>query len=120
MSRARGMVSYIRDEYGAYRCPFFFEIMIFSVCGVRQNFYVFTLYRKHDLDDRLFDCSLTSVAAMQADDVHASFLFVSDTNGQHQEWLGSTTTNRHGVGAFDFATVPGYDQLVSGLTHACG
>ena len=34
--------------------------------------------------------------------------------------MGSTTTNRHGVPAFDFATVSGCDQLVVGLTHACG
>ena len=29
------------------------------------------------------------------------------------------TTNRHGVAAFDFATVSGCDQLVVGPTHAC-
>ena len=31
-----------------------------------------------------------------------------------QEWMRSTTTNRHGVAAFDFATVSGCDQLVVG------
>ena len=54
------------------------------------------------------------------DVVRASFLFVGDLNGHHQEWLGSTTTNRHGVAAFDFATVSGCDKLVVGPTHACG
>ena len=39
-------------------------------------------------------------------------------NGHHQEWLGSTTTYRHGVAAFDFATVSGCDRLVVGPTHA--
>ena len=34
--------------------------------------------------------------------------------------MGSATTNRHGVAAFGFATVSGYDQLVVGLTHARG
>ena len=34
--------------------------------------------------------------------------------------MGSTTTNRHGVAAFDFATVFGCDQLVVGPTHARG
>ena len=35
--------------------------------------------------------------------------------------MGSTTTNRQGVAAFDFATVSGCDQLVVRLTHAhCG
>ena len=57
-------------------------------------------------------------AAVQAEDVRASFLFVGDLNGHHQEWLGYTTTNRQGVAAFDFATVSGCDQLVIGLTHA--
>ena len=58
--------------------------------------------------------------AVQTVDVRASFLFVSDLNGHHQEWLGSTTKNRHGVAAFDFATVSGCDQLVVGPTHARG
>ena len=34
--------------------------------------------------------------------------------------MGSTTTNSHGVAAFDVATVSGCDQLVVGLTHARG
>ena len=57
------------------------------------------------------------MAAVQTENEHASFLFVGDLNGHHQEWLGSTTTNRHNVAAFDFATVSGYDQLVVGPTH---
>ena len=68
------------------------------------------------LDDRMFDCLLASMAAVQAEDVCASFLFVGDLNGHQQEWSGSTTTNRYGVVAFDFATVSGCDQLVVGPT----
>ena len=79
-----------------------------------------SLYRNPDLDDRILDCLLASMAAVQAEDVRASFLFVGDLNGHHQEWLGSTTTNRHGVEAFDFATVSGCDQLVVGPTYARG
>ena len=45
---------------------------------------------------------------------------MGDLNGHHQEWLGSKTTNRHGVAAFDCATVFGCDQLVVGPTHARG
>ena len=60
------------------------------------------------------------MTAEQAVDARASFLFVGDLNGHHQEWLGSTTTNRHGVPAFDYATVSGCDQLVIGPTHARG
>ena len=60
------------------------------------------------------------MAAVQAADACASFLFVGDLNGHHQEWLGSTTTNHHGVAALDFATVSGCDQPVTGPTHARG
>ena len=41
-------------------------------------------------------------------------MFVGDLNGHHREWLGSTTTNRHGVAAFDFATVFGCDHARGG------
>ena len=85
--------------------------MVFRICGARQN---------PDLFDWIFDCLLTSLAIVQAADVCASFLFVCDLNGNHQEWFGSTITNHHGVAAFDFATVPGCDHLVVGLTHPCG
>ena len=114
MPRARGMAAYVRDGYGAFRQPKFkcgcCEMLVFRVCGARQNFYVFSLYRNPDLDDRIYyDCLLTAMAAVQAADVRASFLFVGDLNGHHQEWLGSTTTNRHGVAALDVATVSGCD-----------
>ena len=45
---------------------------------------------------------------------------MGDLNGHHQEWLGTSTTNRHGVAALDFATVSGCDQLVFGPTCARG
>ena len=60
------------------------------------------------------------MAAVLEADARASFRVVGDLNGHHQEWLGSTTTNRHGVAAIDFATVSGCDQLVIGPTHARG
>ena len=60
------------------------------------------------------------MAAVQAEDIRASFLFVGDLNGHHQEWLGSTTTNRHGVAVVDFATVTGCDQFVVDPTHERG
>ena len=65
-------------------------------------------------------CLLAPMAAVQAENIHASFLFVGDLNGHHQEWLGSTTTNRHGVAPIDFATVSRCYQLVVGPTHGCG
>ena len=124
MPRARGMAAYVRDGYGAFRQPKFecgcCEILFFTVCGVRQNLFVNSIYHNPNLDDRIFDCLLASMAAVQAEDVRASFLFVGDLNGHHQVWLGSTTTNRHGVAAFDFSTVSGCDQLVVCPTHARG
>ena len=81
---------------------------------------MFSLYCNPDLDDWIFHCLLTSMAAVQAEDVRASFLFVGDLNGHHQEWLGSATANHHGVAAFNFATMSGCDQLVVGPTHAHG
>ena len=94
------------------------EMLVFRVCGARQNFYMFSLYHNPDLDDRIYDYLLTAIAAVQAADERASFLLVGNLNGHHQEWLGSTTTNGHGVEALDFATVSGYDQLVIGRTQA--
>ena len=76
-------------------------MLVFRVCGVRQN---------PDIDDQIFYCILASIAAVQAEDIRASFLFAGDLNGHHQEWSGSSTTNRHGVAAFDFSTVSGCDQ----------
>ena len=63
------------------------EILVFWVCGARQNFCVFSLYCNPDLDDRIYDCLLTAMAAVQAADARAWFLFVGDFNGYHQEWL---------------------------------
>ena len=70
-------------------------MLVFRACGMKQNLYVFNHYRNPVVDDRIFDCLLASMAALQTEDICASFLFVGDLNGHHQEWLGSTTTNRH-------------------------
>ena len=52
-------------------------MLVFMVCGVKQSLYVLSLYRNPDLDDCIFDCSLTSMAAVQAEDVRAlSYLWV--------------------------------------------
>ena len=49
LPRARGMATYVRDGNGAFSQPKFqcgcYEIVVFRVCGVRQNLYVFSLYR---------------------------------------------------------------------------
>ena len=75
MPRARGMAAYVRDGYGAFRQPKFecgcCEMLVFMVCGVRQKRYVYSLYRNPELDDRIFDCLLVSMAAVQAEDFRA-------------------------------------------------
>ena len=57
MPRARGIAAYFRDGYGAFCQPKFecgcCKMPIFRECGARQNFYVFSLYRNTDLDDRI-------------------------------------------------------------------
>ena len=120
--RARGMAAYVRDGYRAFHQPKFecgcCEMLVFRVCCARQKFYVFSLYRNADLDDLIYHCLLTAMAAVQAADARASSLFVGDLNGHHQEWLGSTTMNRRGVAALDFATMSGCDQLMIGPTLA--
>ena len=72
-------------------------MLVVRVRGLIQNFYVYSLYRNPDQDYRIYDCLLTSMAAVPAEDVRALFLFVGDLNGHHQEWLGSTTTDSYGV-----------------------
>ena len=54
------------------------------------------------------------MAAVQGVDICASFLFVGDLYGHHQEWLCSTTTNRNelqcGVVFFYFRVLFIYDS----------
>ena len=61
MPRAHVMAVYVRDGYGALRHKFecgCCEMLVLKVCGVRQNLYVYSLYRNPDLDDRIFGCLL--------------------------------------------------------------
>ena len=76
MPRARGMAAHVRGGCGAFRQPKFelgcCEMLVFRVCGVRQNVYMYSLYCNPDLDDRIFDYLLASMAAVMAEDVRAS------------------------------------------------
>ena len=92
------MAAYVRDGYGPIS-PTQVRVWLLrnariGICGVRQNLHVFSLYRNPDLDDLISYCLLTSMTVVQVEDMRASFLFVGDLNCRHQEWLGSTTTNR--------------------------
>ena len=57
LHRARGMAAYVRDQYGAFHQPKFecgcCEMVVVRVCGLRQNFYVYSFYRNPDQDDRI-------------------------------------------------------------------
>ena len=46
---------------------------------------MFSLYINLYLDGRIFDYLRTSMAAVQAEDVRAYYLFVGDVNGHHHE-----------------------------------
>ena len=85
------MTAYKRDGYGAFRQPKFecgcCEMLVLRVCDVRRNLYVFSLYRNPEMDDRMFDCLLASMAVVQTKDIRSSFLFVGDLNGHHRERL---------------------------------
>ena len=54
---------------------------------------MFSLYRNPDLDDRIFDCLLTSMATVQAEDVRASFLFVCDQIDHSTLWVTVVVVN---------------------------
>ena len=68
MLLARGRAAYVRDGYGAFCQPKFecgcCKMLVFRVCGSRQNFYMFCLYHNPDLDDRIYDCLLTAKTAV--------------------------------------------------------
>ena len=80
MPWARGKAAYVRDEYETFRQLKFeygcCEMLVFRVCDARQNFYVFSLYRNIDLYERIYECLLTAMAAVQAVDVRAFLLFM--------------------------------------------
>ena len=84
MPEAQELVAYVRDGYGAFYRYIFVcgccEMLVFRVCGARQNLYACSIYRNPDSDDQIYECLLTSMAAVQAED-------------------------RHGVAAFDFASL---------------
>ena len=81
MPRARGMAAYVREAVEHFASPSLSVVVAkcwFLGLVVRNRTYVFSLYINPDLDDRTFDCLLTSMAAVQAKGVRASFLFVGD------------------------------------------
>ena len=61
------------------------------------------------------------MARVQSVDDKAVFVFVSEANAHHSEWLESVSpTDRHGRDALDFCNLSGCEQLVGGPTHIAG
>ena len=61
------------------------------------------------------------MARVQLVDNKAVFVFVSDANAYHSEWLESVSpTDRHGRDSLDFCNLSGCEQLVRGPTHIAG
>ena len=119
------MALYIKNYFSAanqrnYECNCH-EVQIVKVCGGRGNFYIFSVYRNPDANDSIFDCLLSSRASIQQNEIRSSFLFLGDFSAHHREWLNSISpTDRHGLRAYDFSSVSGFDQLVSEPTHVSG
>lgn len=124
-NRRRGMAVYIRDGFSAHRKTNYecgcHEVMTLRICTRIHNFYILGAYRNPDCDDQIYDCLLTAMASIQSEDRKAVFVFVGDFNAHHREWLESVSpTDAHGRAAYDFASVSGCSQLVSGPTHHAG
>ena len=83
MPRARGMAAYVRDGYGAFANPNLSVVV--ANAGFQGVWCETEPLCNPDLDDRIFDCLLASMAAVRAEDVRASFLFVDELNGLRQE-----------------------------------
>ena len=62
MPRAREIATYVSNGYGVFhQTKFEFEcckMLLFMVCGARQNFHVFSLCRNPNLEDRILDFSV--------------------------------------------------------------
>ena len=55
----------------------------YSECVVLDRTSTCSVYCNPALDDWIYDCLLTAMAAVQAADALASVLFVGDLNGHH-------------------------------------
>ena len=63
---------------------------------------------------------MSGMARIQLKDNRAVFCFVSDFHCYHNDWLGSSRTDSHGISARDFASLTDCRQLVTGATHRFG
>ena len=123
--RTRGLALYIRSGCNAFRQSKYecscHEVMVFRVCGLVQNCYIFSVYRSPNADCTIFDCLLLAMGVIQESDRRASFVFVGDFNAHHMQWLSSQSpTDAAGRSALDFCTLTDTSQLVQQPTHTGG
>ena len=69
-------------------------MIVGRVSGRRTNYYIFSVYRKPEMDNAIYDCLLDKMQAIQECDRKSSFIFVGDLNVHHVAW-GSPTTSEH-------------------------
>ena len=94
---------------------------MFRICSMINNFYVYAFYRNPGDNGSLYGCLIDSMARVQSVYEKALFVFVSDANAHHCEWLESVSpTDRHGRDTLDFCNQSGCEQLVRGPTHIAG
>ena len=81
---------------------------MFRICSRINNFNVYAIYHNPGHDGSLYDCLLDYMARVQSVDDTAVFVFVSDANAHHSEWLESVSpTDRHERDALNFCNVSG-------------
>ena len=97
------------------------ESCVFRTCNSINNYYVYAVYRYPGHDGSLYDCFLDSMARVQSVHDKAVFVFVSDANAHHSEWLESVSpTDRHGRDALAFCNLSGCEQLERCPTYIAG
>ena len=82
---------------------------------------MFVFHRNPGHDGSFYDCLLDSMVRVQSVDDKSVFIFVSDANSNHSEWLESVSpTDRHERDALDFCNLSGCELLVLCPTHIAG
>ena len=70
---------------------------MFRICS-RIKKYVYAYYCNPGHDGSLYDCLLDSIARVQSVDDKAVFVFVSNVNAHHSEWLKPVSVLLIGTG----------------------
>lgn len=94
------------------------DVLSLKVCNKHDNIYLFSIYCNPDVDDSLYDCPLTRMAAIQENDKKALFLFAGEFNDHHTEQLNSVSPiDCQGLRALDFFSRSRCDQIIHSPTY---